>query len=485
MPIHYELVSSLAENPSPEQTTLYDNFFASVLIQYPHIIKHLQACKDVIDESIEITHFIESHDPASLRPKNDRAGFASPFDVPEPNEKTKLTVVLDLDETLIHSVVSDDLTSYPVIDTYVRPFAIDLIKLLSAIPNLEVIVWSAGVQAHVQACLDFLDPAGQIKHYIYRDSSYRNAHWDKEKKPEYTGKKILSWLPGRAGQSILFDDALPLGTYPFKNEHSEFTDRENPVITINPFMNDPTTDETYTNTTLMAVLSFVLYALEQTKRKPQHTYNLLSQSIRNLAKDSIPGLQYLNRRIVPPHSRYPTELGITTFDGYALTYAIGALHRTIEKLISSIEPVRHISSSMSDLDHQESDLESRSQTEHSSFISAVTTTLLIEEGDSECLRLTDSPQIEQEAQEAKEEGYTTLTEIINRAEAEIAAKLKEQRERLTIVPPLLFSDGAKRQMRIVNEKQQPGQDRKPGEVNIRELLAQCTTTSFYSYPRKH
>ncbi len=493
MPIHYELVSSIVENPSQKLITLYNNFFATILIQYPQLTGYLQSCRDVMDESIEITHFVESHDPASLRPKNDRIGFASPFDVPEPNKETILTIVLDLDETLIHSIVTEEDTTYPTIDTYVRPFAIDLINLLSAIPELEVIVWSAGVQAHVQACLDVLDPKAQIKYYVYRDSSYRNAHWDKEKKPEYTGKKILSWLPGRAGRAILFDDALPLGTYPFKNEHSEFTDRENPVITINPFMNDVSTDETYTNTTLMAVLSFALYALDQMKKKPQHTYNLLSQAIYSFADDSITSLAYLNRLIIPRH-KYPVELGITTFDGYTLTYVIRALHAAIEKLISSIEPVQYISSVIPEAaDESKLDLDPCSEIEQttSSFISAATTTVLTGETDertSEYLRCTDSPSdspsIEQEVPAVPEDSDSTLAEIIACAEAEIAAKLEEQRKELTSMPLLLFSTGSRPPLRIINEKQRPGNERRPGEVNIRDLLAQCTTTSYYSYPRR-
>jgi Dullard-like phosphatase family protein len=92
----------------------------------------------------------------------------------------KKTVVLDLDETLVHSspnianpdhtinkVLPDGTTM--VIKVNVRPFARDFLRTLSSIA--EIMIFTAGVKSYADTILNLLDPGGQfITARYYRDS---------------------------------------------------------------------------------------------------------------------------------------------------------------------------------------------------------------------------------------------------------------------------------------------------------------------------
>lgn len=72
-------------------------------------------------------------------------------------DKNKITVVLDLDETLIYAR-EGPLYARPGIDAFFEFLA----------RTCEVVVWTAGVRAYAQAVIRNIDPKGIISHCIYR-----------------------------------------------------------------------------------------------------------------------------------------------------------------------------------------------------------------------------------------------------------------------------------------------------------------------------
>lgn len=92
----------------------------------------------------------------------------------------KKTVLLDLDETLIHSKVEPspdryDFVVHPKIEGEVMNFYIlkrpGLDELLEAIgEKFEIVVFTAGLKEYASLVLDRIDPKGVISHRLYRDS---------------------------------------------------------------------------------------------------------------------------------------------------------------------------------------------------------------------------------------------------------------------------------------------------------------------------
>eukprot|EP01013_Petalomonas_cantuscygni_P007986 TRINITY_DN2069_c0_g1_i1.p1 TRINITY_DN2069_c0_g1~~TRINITY_DN2069_c0_g1_i1.p1 ORF type:complete len:435 (+),score=95.46 TRINITY_DN2069_c0_g1_i1:206-1510(+) len=85
-------------------------------------------------------------------------GLVPPKEVAQQN---RLTVVLDLDETLMFA------RNGPL---YARPYLQEFLAFIGA--ACEVIVWTAGVRAYAQAVVREIDPAGVISHCIYRHQKW-------------------------------------------------------------------------------------------------------------------------------------------------------------------------------------------------------------------------------------------------------------------------------------------------------------------------
>ncbi|GJV84535.1 putative reverse transcriptase domain-containing protein [Tanacetum coccineum] len=101
-----------------------------------------------------------------------------------PNSLNQKTVVLDLDETLIHSTIFRD-TSIPITPpinydflvkfggevAYVkkRPYVDEFLHFLNQ-NNFELVIFTAGTKEYASPVLDRLDPNGFISHRLYRDS---------------------------------------------------------------------------------------------------------------------------------------------------------------------------------------------------------------------------------------------------------------------------------------------------------------------------
>ncbi|KAJ9468323.1 Phosphatase PSR1 [Diplonema papillatum] len=76
-------------------------------------------------------------------------------------DRGRLTVVLDLDETLIYA------REGPL---YARPGLEELLDVLAK--RCEPVVWTAGVRAYAQAVIKNIDKKGVIKHCVYRHKKW-------------------------------------------------------------------------------------------------------------------------------------------------------------------------------------------------------------------------------------------------------------------------------------------------------------------------
>jgi Dullard-like phosphatase family protein len=102
-----------------------------------------------------------------------------PF-LPEPRHGTQLTLVLDLDETLMHCQkkgIPDEQPDMCLHFTdsgstgYVRfrPYAVEMLEVLATWGLCEVVVFTASTQAYADAVLNVLDPMGHlVQHRLYR-----------------------------------------------------------------------------------------------------------------------------------------------------------------------------------------------------------------------------------------------------------------------------------------------------------------------------
>lgn len=92
----------------------------------------------------------------------------------------KHTLVLDLDETLIHSFhVDKGVISTLTPDRYylVRPGTFDLLSALSK--YYEIVIFTSGTQAYADSILDSLDISGTfITHRLFRQHTSKNKHDD-------------------------------------------------------------------------------------------------------------------------------------------------------------------------------------------------------------------------------------------------------------------------------------------------------------------
>ncbi|GMI72900.1 hypothetical protein like AT5G45700 [Hibiscus trionum] len=127
--------------------------------------------------------------------------------LPPSISETKRTIVLDLDETLVHSSSDPPPKTYDfvvrpsmegqIMDFYVlkRPGVDSFLEEISK--KHEVVVFTAGIEQYASLVLDKLDPKGLISHRLYRDSC-----------KEMEGKlvKDLSEMGRDLGKVVIVDD---------------------------------------------------------------------------------------------------------------------------------------------------------------------------------------------------------------------------------------------------------------------------------------
>lgn len=92
--------------------------------------------------------------------------FTDPTAVPDRLRHHKHTVVLDVDETLVHRDNSGKIN--------IRPHAQELISVLLSLGDVEVFIWSAGKKVHVSACLSLFTIDADIFAVVRGD----DREWD-------------------------------------------------------------------------------------------------------------------------------------------------------------------------------------------------------------------------------------------------------------------------------------------------------------------
>ncbi len=103
--------------------------------------------------------------------------------LPPPSCPQQPTLVLDLDETLVHALTGDELTEANAVNSFevefrfeeklfilpvlVRPYVERLLSELSK--HYELVLFTASVKPYADAVLARIDPKGYIKHRLYRE----------------------------------------------------------------------------------------------------------------------------------------------------------------------------------------------------------------------------------------------------------------------------------------------------------------------------
>ncbi|KAK8574826.1 hypothetical protein V6N13_033942 [Hibiscus sabdariffa] len=152
---------------------------------------------------------------------------------PLASDKSK-TIVLDLDETLVHSSPDPPPKMYdfmikPIINGvemnfYVlkRPGVDEFLETISK--KYEVVVFTAGLEPYASLLLDVLDPKGLISHRLYRDSCKQSS------RGRYV--KDLSTIGRDIEKVVIVDDnprsysLQPANGIPIKRFEDDMADRE-------------------------------------------------------------------------------------------------------------------------------------------------------------------------------------------------------------------------------------------------------------------
>ncbi|KAK2077750.1 hypothetical protein QBZ16_004597 [Prototheca wickerhamii] len=200
--------------------------------------------------------------PVVIRPPPLPPSWAEPvIGPPAPADIGKKTLVLDLDETLVHSsfkpVAAPDYIipveiEGRVVDVYVlkRPHVDEFLRVVGE--RFEVVVFTASLGKYADPLLDMLDPLGVVRWRLFREACY-----------PYEGSYVKDLqCMGRPPENLIIIDNSP---------HSYIFQPEN-ALPIGTFIDDPDDSE------LLEVLDILLdvenardvrhaLAVELTKRR--------------------------------------------------------------------------------------------------------------------------------------------------------------------------------------------------------------------------
>ena len=136
--------------------------------------------------------------------------YLNPRKLPERSPKYKLTLVWDLDQTLVaaEGVKGEDELD---LDTQIviRPHAREILNILKRNHNVEFIVWTAGTKSHAERVV------GSFPNIVFDHIIARNSSWYSDKNPI----KNLNLIVNESrplSTMVLMDDRMDIGT-----EHPE------------------------------------------------------------------------------------------------------------------------------------------------------------------------------------------------------------------------------------------------------------------------
>jgi Dullard-like phosphatase family protein len=143
-----------------------------------------------------------------------------------PLDPPRRTLVLDLDETLIHTALG---TAQECWVTHQRPFAVEFLQRMSQ--YYEIVIFTAGLENYAGPVIDALDRHGTVTHRLYRGSCAIMSGTDK--RPLYA--KDLMLLGRDLARTIIVDNS----------PESYFLQPEN-AVPIKPFFGDVQDHELHT-----------------------------------------------------------------------------------------------------------------------------------------------------------------------------------------------------------------------------------------------
>lgn len=136
--------------------------------------------------------------------------YSNPIHVPERDPRYKITIVWDLDQTLVSADgIDDENERDPTIKLVIRPRAYDVLRAIRRNDDVEFIIWTAGSPDHAKrVVLSF--PDIRFDHIIARHKC-----WYKEDNPTKDLRKIVN-SSRPLSSIILVDDRMDIG-----REHPE------------------------------------------------------------------------------------------------------------------------------------------------------------------------------------------------------------------------------------------------------------------------
>lgn len=242
---------------------MHQNFFSN--LRFEHLVRAAYesslAPQEIVTLSTEFRRRVAENLEGAGIPRP-LPQLSAPLTTRRSDPKTelgRLTVVLDLDQTMIFSMSKrsklmlsrdchDNLDNlffwdiqmshvpYPA-KVFIRPGLKDFLLSLAAIPNLQMVVFTAGIEPYAKPIIDQIEAYAGVTfaRRLYRDSTART--------PQYSTVKDLTCLGLDLARVILLDDnPLSYSLQPFNGV---------PVMPFTPLVSE---GETYLNQMLLPVV---------------------------------------------------------------------------------------------------------------------------------------------------------------------------------------------------------------------------------------
>lgn len=183
--------------PKTEGVLVEDDFPCAELML---IFAPLPFCSDTVGVRAEISfiEFVDDAPPSHATPK--REVHLSPDLLPPRDAKYDMTLVVDIDETLVdahHAALA------------IRPYARQFLELVRAcLPHVEIIAWTAGMDIHAERVVRVFESqsVAGLEVPIFDHIIARGPDWYNYYKCATPYKNIFR-LPGRGDTTVILDDS--------------------------------------------------------------------------------------------------------------------------------------------------------------------------------------------------------------------------------------------------------------------------------------